>query len=71
MRTVAAEGQTPKIWGLEAPGAPRRTPHETHAGETWHMALLVGFFWNLFFKIRARPLSAHDSDAQLLVCHKY
>ena len=39
VRTAAANGQKPTIYGLEAPGALRRTPHEAHAGETWHIAL--------------------------------
>ena len=39
VRTAAAKGQKPTICGLEAPGALRRTPHLSHAGETWHIAL--------------------------------
>ena len=38
VRTAAAKGQKPTICGLEAPGALRRTPHLSHAGETWHKA---------------------------------
>ena len=38
VRTAAAKGQKPTICGLEAPGALRRTPHEAHAGEMWHIA---------------------------------
>jgi hypothetical protein len=38
VRTAAAKSQKPTICGLEAPGALRRTPHEAHAGETWHIA---------------------------------